>query len=84
MVVCTKVKCSLINLQEPKSVVAMEYRSGSMVLFMKATGSKIKLKVKELSGTPRATFMLVNSRLIKPVDSESTPMSMAVAMKVSG
>ena len=45
----------------------MVYRSGSTELSTKDTGSKIKLKVKELSGMLKVIYMLESSRRIRLV-----------------
>ena len=52
----------------------MEYRNGLMELFTKETGTKIKLKAKEPSGTPKETYTSATSKQIKHVDLEFTPM----------
>ena len=51
---------------------------------MKDTGSKIKQKVRGLSGMPKVIYMLESSRQIKHVDLVYTLTSMAAGTKVNG
>ena len=60
------------------------YKNGLTVQFMKANGTKTKLKVKVPSGTPKATSTLAIFVPIKPMVSVSTLTSTAAATRASG
>lgn len=50
---------------------------------MRASGTLIKLKVKELSGMLKVMFTGENSKMIWPTDMESTPISMEASIRES-
>lgn len=61
----------MINKEELKKDVVMEFKFGQMEQFMKAIGKIIKQKVKEHFGMQKEIYISVNSKLIKQVDLES-------------
>lgn len=64
--------------------MAMEFKSGLMVLVMKETGLRIKPVVKANSGTLMATCLKGNGSMIKPKVMEFTHTLMDLIMKVTG
>jgi hypothetical protein len=66
-----------------RSVMDMESSSGSMELTMKATGSSIKLRGRELSGMQREMFTEENLRTIWPTVTESIHILTDLATRVN-
>lgn len=67
-----------------ESVMDTVSRYGLMELATRDSGDTMSPAAEVNSSTLTVTFTMVNGRMIKPTDTESTPMPMALATRVSG
>jgi len=61
-----------------------EFKYGLMVQSIKATGSRIELRVKVFFGTQTVTYLKANSKMINQTDTVSTRVQMVLNTKVCG